>query len=82
MMYAASPATYTKATQPLNQASVLNPKDAAVLQKLAQVWGGLKNEDRELEAYKKLLALEPQNVDANRRVGEILIKEKAIFQSN
>ena len=76
MMYAASPATYAKATQPLNQASVLNPKDATVLQKLAQVWGGLKNEDRELEAYKKLLALEPQNVDANRRVGEILIKKK------
>jgi Predicted N-acetylglucosaminyl transferase len=76
MMFAATPATFAKATQPLSQASVLNPKDAMVLLKLAQVWGGLKNEDRELEAYKKLLALEPQNADANRRVGEILIKKK------
>ena len=76
MMFAATPATYSKATQPLSQASVLNPKDTMVLLKLAQVWGSLKNEDRELESYKKLLALGPQNMDANRRVGEILIKKK------
>jgi tetratricopeptide (TPR) repeat protein len=76
MMYAATPATYAKATQPLSEASALNPKDITVLQKLAQVWGSLKNEDRELEAYKKLLVLEPQNAEANLRVGEILIKKK------
>ena len=76
MMYAASPATYSKATQPLSQASALSPKDATVLLKLAQVWGSLKNEDRELEAYKKLLALDPQNIDASRHAGEILIKKK------
>jgi tetratricopeptide (TPR) repeat protein len=44
--------------------------------KLAQVYNALKDEDKELETYKKLLVQEPQNLDANRRVGAMLMKKK------
>jgi tetratricopeptide (TPR) repeat protein len=76
LSYADNPATLGRAADLLNQASILNPKDVVVLEKLAQVWGVLKNEDRELAAYKKLLVLDPQNLDANRRVGAIQMKKK------
>ena len=76
MLYAENPATISKAAEPLNQASLLSPKDVPVLMKLAQVWNAMKNEDRELETYKKLLVQDPQNLDANRRLGAILMKKK------
>jgi tetratricopeptide (TPR) repeat protein len=76
LMLAETPATLSKATDPLNQASQLNPKDASILLKLAQIWNALKNEDKELETYKKLLAQDVQNLEANRRVGALLMKKK------
>jgi len=76
MLLADNPSTLSKAAEPLSQASLLNPKDVAILLKLAQVYNALKNEDRELETYKKLLVQDPQNLDANRRVGAILMKKK------
>jgi tetratricopeptide (TPR) repeat protein len=75
MIYLETPATLSKAAQMLGQGSLLNPKDVTVLQKLGQAWGTLKNEDRELAAYKKLLSIEPQNLEANRRAGAILLKK-------
>jgi tetratricopeptide (TPR) repeat protein len=43
---------------------------------LAQIWNALKNEDKELETYKKLLSQDVQNLEANRRVGALLMKKK------
>ena len=51
----------------LNEASLLNPKDVTILLKLAQIWNALKNEDKEVETYKKLLVQDPQNLEENRR---------------
>ncbi|MBN1577724.1 MAG: tetratricopeptide repeat protein [Chitinispirillaceae bacterium] len=76
MMYAENTATLSKAVEPLNQASMITPKDVSILLKLAQIWSALKNEDRELEMYNKLLTQEPQNLDANRRAGTLLMKKK------
>ena len=76
LMYAESPATLSKATKMLNEASLLNPKDVTILLKLAQIWNALKNEDKEVETYKKLLVQDPQNLEANRRVGALLMKNK------
>jgi tetratricopeptide (TPR) repeat protein len=76
MMYADNPATVTKAIEQFNQAVTLNPKDVVVLQKLAQIWNSLKNDARELDTYKKLLAQDPSNLDANRRAGALLMKTK------
>jgi tetratricopeptide (TPR) repeat protein len=76
ILYSENPGTVSKAAEPLSQASQLSPKDADILIKLAQVYNALKNEDRELETYKKLLQQDPQNHEANRRVGAILIKKK------
>jgi tetratricopeptide (TPR) repeat protein len=76
LMFAESPSTLSKATEPLNQASLLNPKDVSILLKLAQIWNALKNEDKELDTYKKLLLQDPQNLEANRRVGALLMKKK------
>ncbi|MBN1306516.1 MAG: tetratricopeptide repeat protein [Chitinispirillaceae bacterium] len=76
MMYAANPATLSKAVAPLGQASALNPKDVSILLQLAQLWNALKNEDKELEVYQKLLILEPQHLESNRRAGILLMKKK------
>jgi len=76
MFYAESKTTLTKATTYLELAVKLNSKDVAALEKLAKIWNELKNDAKELDAYAKLLALEPQRADANRRAGELYIKSK------
>ncbi len=75
MMYAENPATYSKAVDLLSKASTLDPKNTAVLLKLAQIWNALKKEDKELETYQKLLAEDPKNLESNRRVGVLYMKK-------
>ena len=41
---------------------------------LAQVYDKLGNEKEELTAYKKLVSMDPQNFEANKRLGIILMK--------
>lgn len=76
MMYAEDSSTLSKAHDPLTRASQLDPKNLSVLQKLAQVWNTLKNEDKELETYKKVLAQKPDHFEANLRVGTLLLKKE------
>ena len=76
LMYAENPQTLGKAAEMLSQASLLVPKDASLLLKLAEVWKALKNENKELETYKNLLVLEPQNVEVNKRAGTLFISKK------
>lgn len=76
ILYANNPATLSKAAASLSQAATLNPADKSILMKLAQIWNALKNDDRELDTYNKLLVKEPQNLEANRRAGALLMKKK------
>ncbi len=76
MLYAETQATYSKAADMLTRSSQLNPKDSNVLLKLASVWSALKNSKKELEVYKKLLVLDPTNVEVNKRAGKLLIDQK------
>jgi len=43
--------------------------------KLAEVYGKLKRDEDELKAYKSYIRSEPQNADANKRIGIILVKK-------
>jgi len=43
--------------------------------KLAEVYGKLKRDDDELKAYRSYIRSEPQNPDANKRIGIILVKK-------
>jgi tetratricopeptide (TPR) repeat protein len=76
LIYAKDRAILSKAISMLNKAAALGAKDPIIWKKLGMAYGVLKNDDKELAAYKKLLTLEPQNLEANRRVGFILLKQK------
>jgi len=67
-----------EAAQNLTTASQLVDTLPIIWQTLGEIHGKLKNEDRELASYKKLLTLEPQHLTANRRVGAILMKQGQI----
>ncbi len=76
LIYSKDKATTAKAVSMLNKASVLGANNPVIWKKLGEAYGQLKNETKELAAYKKLLSVEPQNLQANRRVGVILLKQK------
>jgi len=76
MMYAGSETTLAKAASNLTTASTLVDTNADVWRTLAVVQGKLKNTAAELAAYQKLLKLQPQDIDANKRVGLILMQRK------
>jgi len=76
MLLAEDNTQLSSAADMLNKASQLKPDDATVLDKLGQVYNSVKNGEMELLTYKKLLKIDPQHVEANRRVGLILLKQK------
>ncbi len=76
LIYAQEKSTLSKASSMLSKASQLVTRNPVIWKNLAEVYGKLKNTEKELYAYKKLLAIEPQNLNANRRVGTILLKKK------
>lgn len=81
LIYANSKNTLAKSASMLSAASSLKPKKSDILEKLGSVHGQLKNRNKELSTYKKLLALNPQNIVANRRVGTILMKKKKFTEA-
>jgi tetratricopeptide (TPR) repeat protein len=58
----------------LKKASGLADTIPAMWLELAQVYDKLGNEKEELAAYKKLVSMDPQNFEANKRLGIILMK--------
>ena len=58
----------------LRKASSLADTIPAMWLDLAQVYGKLGNEKEELAAYKKLVTMDPQNLEANKRLGIALMK--------
>ncbi len=76
LLYAEKKATLEKAGPMLKKAAALADSLPSVWQDIAQVYGKLGNEKEELNAYMKYLEKDPQNLDANIRVGTILMKEE------
>jgi tetratricopeptide (TPR) repeat protein len=70
-----------KAAEMLKTASMLVDSIPILWEKLAQAYGKLSNVDSELQALQKLLTLQPQNIEANKRASMILIKRKQATQA-
>ncbi|MBD3421195.1 MAG: tetratricopeptide repeat protein [Chitinivibrionales bacterium] len=75
LIYADNKAMLSKSASMLKKASALADDKPDIWQKLGQVYGKLNKEDEELDAYQKLLTFAPQNLQANRRVGTIMMKK-------
>jgi tetratricopeptide (TPR) repeat protein len=68
-------ATLARSASLLQKASSSADTIPTMWLELAQVYNKLGNEQEELNAYKKLVSMEPQNLEANKRLGIILMKK-------
>jgi tetratricopeptide (TPR) repeat protein len=74
ILYAKDKATLSKSASLLKKASTIADTIPAMWIEMAQVYNKLGNEKGELDAYKKLITMDPQNLDANKRLGMLLMK--------
>jgi tetratricopeptide (TPR) repeat protein len=74
ILYAKDKATLSKSASLLKKASTIADTIPAMWIEMAQVYNKLGNEKGELDAYKKLITMDPQNLDANKRLGILLMK--------
>jgi tetratricopeptide (TPR) repeat protein len=77
----AADSTYDKAAAALKATTVLVDTIPVCWETLARVYGKIRNDDGELQALQKLLALQPQNLDANKRASVLLLKKKLVAQA-
>jgi tetratricopeptide (TPR) repeat protein len=75
LIYSQNKSTYSSAIQMLEKAVAVSGKDQKLWLEIAKLYGKLGQEDKELAAYKKYISLDPQNLDANIRMGIILMKK-------
>ncbi len=80
MMYAKRRNTLSKAVVMLKKAVVLVDTIPAVWLEIAQVYGKLRKTNEELNAYKKYIQTDPENLEANIRVGLILLERNKISE--
>jgi len=78
ILYAQDKATLSKSATLLKKASTIADTIPAMWIEMAQVYNKLGNEKGELDAYKKLITLDPQNLEANKRLGVLLMKGGAV----
>ncbi|MBN1129151.1 MAG: tetratricopeptide repeat protein [Chitinispirillaceae bacterium] len=81
LLYAADSGALDKAATVLTAATALTDTVRVAWRTLATVQGKLKNQPKELAAWQKLAALEPQDPEANRRIGMIHFKSKQYAQA-
>jgi tetratricopeptide (TPR) repeat protein len=81
MICSENDATLAKAASYLASATSLADTLTAAWKTLAMVQGRLKNSGAELAAYKKYLVRQPQDAEANKRVGLILVDKKQMKES-
>jgi len=80
LIYSKKSATLSKAAPMLEKAAARAGKDKKLWLKIAQIYGKLNKEGKELAAYKKYIDADPQNIDANIRIGTILINREKISE--
>jgi tetratricopeptide (TPR) repeat protein len=78
IIYAKDKTMLSKSAQLLKKASFLADTIPAMWIEMAQVYNKLGNEKGELDSYKKLITMDPQNLDANKRLGFLFMKSGAI----
>jgi tetratricopeptide (TPR) repeat protein len=67
--------TLSNAALYLKKTSVLAATVPTVWLELGKVYGKMGNSDEELDAYRKYLQTDPQNFEANKRAGIILVRK-------
>lgn len=75
LIYADKKETLPKSVEMLRKASSLADTIPSVWLELATVYGKLGKENEELNAYKRYAKHDPQNLQANKRIGTILLKK-------
>ncbi len=78
LLYSKSATTLGKAQPLLAKVTTLTDSFPEVWLELAIIYEKQGKSQDELKAYKKYLELNPQNVDANKRVGSVLMKKGLI----
>ncbi len=78
IIYAKDKAMLAKSAALLKKASTIADTIPAMWIEMAQVYNKLGNGKGELDAYKKLITMDPQNLDANKRLGMLLMKNGAV----
>jgi len=74
ILYAKDKTMLAKSASLLKRASTIADTIPAMWIEMAQVYNKLGNERGELDAYKKLITMDPQNLEANKRLGVLLMK--------
>jgi len=80
LLYSQKDATLPKAAPMLEKAAATAGKDKSLWLKIAQIYGKLGKEEKELDAYKSYIDTDPQNLEANIRIGTILVKKGKITE--
>ena len=80
LMYSQDKATLSQAAPMLEKAAATAGKDKSLWLQIAKIYGKLGNEDKELAAYQKYIDADPQNLDANIRMGTLLMKKEKITE--
>jgi tetratricopeptide (TPR) repeat protein len=75
LLYAANKETFSKAALYLKRTTALVDTMSSVWMELGKVYGKLGSEQDEMETYRKYLQTDPQNSEANKRVGLILVRK-------
>ena len=80
LIYSKNKATLSQAAPMLEKAAATAGKDKSLWLKIAKIYGKLGKEDKELSAYQKYIDADPQNLDANIRIGTILMKKGKVTE--
>lgn len=78
LLLADDPAAADRSAAALKTTSTIVDTIPVMWETLAKVYGKLNNDDGELQALQKLLTLQPQNLEANKRASVLLLKKKQV----
>lgn len=80
LMYSTNKMTYGSAVKMLESAIQKSGKNKKLWLDIAKIYGKLGKIDKELDAYKRYIALDPQNLEANIRIGILLMDKGKISE--
>ncbi|MGD9202216.1 MAG: tetratricopeptide repeat protein, partial [Chitinispirillia bacterium] len=80
LLYSKNKATLSKAAPMLEKAAATAGKDQSLWLEIAKIYGQLGEVDKELDAYKKYVDIDPKNLEANIRIGSILMDRDMVSE--
>ncbi|MBN1128629.1 MAG: tetratricopeptide repeat protein, partial [Chitinispirillaceae bacterium] len=81
MMLSSNPATLNRAATYLKRTTELAANVPAVWLELGKMYRKMGKEQEELDSYRKYVQTDPQNVEANKRIGIILAKKGQLAEA-